>query len=110
MDPRSDRPPNSDPDELRDFIDDMTARQRNLVFPDTTRNAGIFYRALPKAADSDSRMIQIGVWLVLLMFIVPGVWMLITTLRQRPLAIVILAIILLIGVVADRVIRRRYLK
>jgi hypothetical protein len=75
------------PDDPRNFIDDVRARQRNVVFPDTVRNARAVYEFLWKGSPNP------GAWLVGLTFIVKGA----ASLRWSPLQVLFSFAWILIG-------------
>jgi hypothetical protein len=62
----------SPPEELDQFIDDVRARQRNFVFPDTVRNGRAVYVLLWRGSPDPGFVQRIGAWLFGLMFIGTG--------------------------------------
>ena len=56
----------------REFQDDLSARQRNIVFPDTVRNEGMFFRELADGKRSLNRIQRIGVLILAAVSIIFG--------------------------------------
>jgi hypothetical protein len=73
----------SPPEELDQFIDDVRARQRNFVFPDTVRNGRAVYVLLWRGSPDPGFVQRIGAWLFGLVCIASGVTFLPSAAQSR---------------------------
>src|SRR5438445_10920413 len=78
------------------LLQDLWWRQRNIVFPDTVRNEGVFYRALANASHSRDALQRVGLMMAAVGFLLGGCMymaMAVGILVTEGLAALILAII-----------------
>ena len=100
--------PPEDEGKLDAFIEEMKDRQRNVAFPDTARNAGVFYRSLPAAAENGPLLVRIGIWIVLLTLIASGFGIVYQAIRYRPMSLIIFAILITAFFGLDSYLKRRH--
>ena len=60
------------------MLQDLWLRQRNIVFPDTVRNEGNFYRNLARRDQPRDALIRVGTMMLALPFLMGGCWLLAT--------------------------------
>ena len=58
------------------MLQDLWLRQRNIVFPDTVRNEGNFYRNLARRDESHDALIRVGTMMVAVPFLMYGCYFL----------------------------------
>ena len=54
------------------FLFELWTRERNLVFPDTVRNEGVFYRNLARRDQPRDPLIRVGTMMLAVCFLVTG--------------------------------------
>ncbi len=80
------------------LLQDLWLRERNIVFPDTVRNEGNFYRNLARRDQSRDALQRVGTMMLAIPFLLSGCFFLaaaIGVLVERGLSLLIPAIVLL---------------
>src|SRR5438045_1056141 len=54
------------------LLQDLWWRQRNIVFPDTVRNEGVFYRELANRGHSRDALQRVGIMMAAVSFLLAG--------------------------------------
>jgi hypothetical protein len=67
----------------RRFEQEIRSRQRNIVFPDTTRNSRYMYKALWQGSRDAPLVQRVGAWLFGLWFMVSGLMLLNVAVGER---------------------------